>query len=63
MTTTYEQQRNAARIQATLSPDKCGLCRSPVTMIKVLKCRQCGRQCCPKCVVAPSTPVNCKGCE
>jgi hypothetical protein len=64
MTTTYQQQRSAAKIQATLNPDKCGLCRGVVTMTNVLKCRQCGGQCCPNCNARPSTArVICKACE
>jgi hypothetical protein len=59
----YQAQRKGAELKAQITPDKCGLCRSPVTMTKVLRCRRCGRQCCPKCVVAPGAPVNCKGCE
>ena len=64
MTTTHKQTRAAAKIQAVLNPDTCGLCRHPVTMTTVLKCRQCGTQCCPNCNAQPLTGrVICKACE
>ena len=64
MTTTREQQRKASKMHAAISPDTCGLCRATVTMITVLKCRQCGAQCCKNCNAQPySGRVICKACE
>ncbi len=63
MTTTREQQREASKMHAAINPDTCGLCRASVTMTTVLKCRQCGTQCCPNCNARPSMArVICKAC-
>lgn len=59
----YKAYRKGVKLHAQINPDKCGLCRGTVTMTAVRKCRRCGRQCCPQCVVAPGAPVNCKACE
>jgi len=64
MTTTREQQRSASALHAQMTPERCPLCRATVTMVTVLKCRQCGTQCCPNCNAQPSMGrVVCKGCE
>ena len=74
-TITHKEQRKAAKLQATINPERCPLCRATVTMTTVRVCSQCGGQCCwtsgrysysegTGCNATPGTGrVICKACE